>query len=85
MVLVVFLLTNRTVVQIGFWPFVGGVSLPIGAVALAALLLGVLLGMLLHLPHRLAAGRRAKRAEKRVAELEAKLTSPGPTISGPTP
>lgn len=85
MVFVVFLLTNRTVVQIGFWPFVGGVSLPVGAVTLAALLLGVLLGMLFHLPHRLATGRRAKRAEKRAAELEAKLTAAGPTTSEPAP
>lgn len=48
--------------------------LPLGGVLLGALGFGFLAGLLFHLPHRFRAHRRAKRAEKRVAELEAQLT-----------
>jgi hypothetical protein len=48
----------------------------VGAVALVALVLGFGLGLLFHLPQRFAAGRRAKRAERRVAELEARQSLP---------
>jgi uncharacterized integral membrane protein len=74
--LVIFLLSNRGAVALSFWPF-GAVELPLGAVLPAVLILGFLLGLLFHLPHRFAAGRRAKRAEQRVAELEARQVPPG--------
>jgi uncharacterized integral membrane protein len=76
--LVIFLLSNRDAVPIGYWPFGLVVSLPVGGVVLAALVLGFVLGLLLHLPARLAAARRAKRAEKRAGELEARLAVPPP-------
>jgi uncharacterized integral membrane protein len=75
--LVIFLLSNRVPVDIGFWPFGQVATLPLGAVVLAVLVLGFLLGLAFHLPHRFALNRRAKRAEKRVAELESR-TSPPP-------
>ena len=51
-------------------------ALPLGAVVLVIFVAGLLLGMAFQLPQRLAAGRRAKRAERRVAELEARLVPP---------
>ncbi len=68
--LVIFLLSNRGPVGIGLWPF-------------GALVIGFLGGLAAHLPKRYGAQRRAKRAEKRVAELEGRLTAaPGaqPTV-----
>ncbi|HQT63416.1 MAG: hypothetical protein B7Z75_10925 [Acidocella sp. 20-57-95] len=78
--LVIFLLSNRLPVPVGFWPFNMFISLPFGAVVLAALLLGFFVGLLAHLPKRLGAERRAKRAEKRVAELEGKLAAPASNL-----
>ena len=72
------MLSNREPVPFSFWPLEGDVSLWSGPVVLAALFLGFLLGLLFHLPHRFAAHRRAKRAEKRAAELEARLAAPPP-------
>ncbi len=76
LLLVIFLLSNRVPVDVGFWPLGPLASLPIGAVVLVALVLGFVLGLLFHLPQRVAAKRRAKRAERRVAELEARPTVP---------
>ncbi|HQT38678.1 MAG TPA: lipopolysaccharide assembly protein LapA domain-containing protein [Acidocella sp.] len=73
--LVIFLLSNRLPVPVGFWPFNVSLSLPFGAVVLAGLLLGFFIGLLAHLPKRISASRRANRAEKRVAELEGKLAA----------
>ncbi len=78
LVLVIFLLSNRDAVAFGFWPFPMVVALPLGAVILASLALGFVLGILFHLPRRLGSNRRAKRAEKRNAELEARLAVPPP-------
>ena len=50
--LVIFLLSNRVPVDIGFWPFGQVATLPLGAVVLAVLVLGFLLGLAFHLPHR---------------------------------
>ncbi len=74
--LVVFLLSNRVDAEIDLWPFGALGAPPLGATVLAALILGFLAGLLFHLPPRLAAGRRAKKAEKRAAELETKLALP---------
>ncbi|MGO9816526.1 MAG: LapA family protein [Acidocella sp.] len=41
---------------------------------LGALAFGFVAGLLFHLPHRIRAHRRAKRAEKRAAELEAQIS-----------
>ncbi len=84
LVLVVFLLSNRDGVALGFWPFGLFVTVPLGAVVLVALVIGFLSGLVAHLPRRMSAGRRARRAEKRVAELEGKLAAPaaGQAIPG---
>ncbi len=75
LVLVVFLLSNRGPVLLGFWPFGLMLTLPLGAVVIAALVAGFLAGLAAHLPKRLAANRRAKRAEKRAGELESRLAA----------
>jgi len=48
----------------------------LAVIVLAALALGFLAGLLAHLPKRFGAQRRAKKAERRVAELEGKLAPP---------
>ncbi|OYV33684.1 MAG: hypothetical protein B7Z81_11025 [Acidocella sp. 20-61-6] len=83
--LVIFLLSNRGAVDLGYWPFGFVVAVPLGAIVLVALILGVLLGLLLHLPRRLAAQRRARRAEKRAAELENRYAVLPPPASPPAP
>jgi uncharacterized integral membrane protein len=84
--LVVFMLSNRNPVEISYWPLGPLAQLPVGVVVLVVLALGFVLGLAFHLPSRLAAGRRAKRAEKRNAELEARLSVPaGPPVSTGTP
>jgi uncharacterized integral membrane protein len=76
LVLVVFLLSNRDGVALGFWPFGFFVTVPLGAVVLVALAAGFFAGLLAHLPRRVSAARRARKAEKRVAELEGRLAAP---------
>lgn len=83
MVLAVFLLSNRDPANVQFWPFGFVLALPLGAVVLVLFVLGFLGGLLFALPARLAAARRAKRAERRVAELEAQAVR-GPAVAPPT-
>jgi uncharacterized integral membrane protein len=59
-------------VPVSFWPFAPVLALPLGWIILGTLALGFLLGLAFHLPARFSAHRRARRAEKRVSELEAK-------------
>ena len=77
--LVVFVLSNRVPVALGFWPF-GTVSVWLGPVMVAALAAGFVLGLLAHLPKHFSLHRRARNAEKRVAQLTAAQDSakPGP-------
>jgi uncharacterized integral membrane protein len=75
LVLVVFLLSNRGPVSLGFWPVGLMLTVPLGAVVIAALVVGFLAGLAAHLPKRLAANRRANRAEKRAGELESRLAA----------
>jgi Lipopolysaccharide assembly protein A domain len=63
---------------LSFWPFGFLLSLPLGAVVIAAMILGFLGGLAAHLPKRLTAHRRAKKAEKRAAELETRLAASAP-------
>jgi len=72
---VIFLLSNRGPALVGFWPFGFLVALPLGAIVIAALVLGFLGGLAAHLPKRFAAHRRANKAEKRVTELESRLAA----------
>jgi len=69
-------------VGIDFWPFGFVASVWLGPVIVAMRVLGFLLGLMFHLPRRLGANRRAKRAEKRAAELEARLATP-PAVALP--
>ncbi len=71
-----FLLSNRESVPVTYWPFGVVVPLPVGGIGLGALVIGFLLGMLFHLPRRISSGARARRAEKRVQELEARQSTP---------
>lgn len=77
LILVIFLLSNRGPAMVGFWPFGFLLTLPLGAIVIAALVLGFLGGLAAHLPKRFAAHRRATRAEKRAAELETRLVAGG--------
>ncbi len=79
--LVVFLLSNRGPVLLGFWPFGLMLTLPLGVVVIAALVVGFLAGLAAHVPKRLAAHRRANRAEKRAGELESRLAASQPQSS----
>ncbi len=74
----IFLLSNRGFVQMVFWPF-GGVQVALGVAVIGALAGGFIIGLLFHLPYRISLSRRAKRAEKRVAELETKPALPTET------
>jgi uncharacterized integral membrane protein len=78
LVLISFLLSNRDGTGVSFWPFGLLAELPVGALVLAALVLGFVAGLTWHLPQRLRAGRRAKSAEKRVAVLEAQIAAQQP-------
>ena len=66
--LVVFLLSNRVPVQIGLWPF-GMMSAWLGPVVILALAVGLFVGLFLALPGHWHWRRRARAAEKRLAEL----------------
>ena len=59
--LLVFVLSNRVPVALSLW---------LGPVLVGTLVAGFLLGLLFHLPARFSAHRRARRAEKRLAELQ---------------
>jgi putative membrane protein len=62
-IVVVFALSNRQPVLVGFWPFVEGLSMPLYLAVLLPLLIGLLLGWLV------AAVRAVKRrlADKKAA------------------
>ncbi len=77
----IFLLSNRGPALVGFWPFGFLVSLPLGAIVIAAVIIGFLGGLAAHLPKRFAAHRRASKAEKRAADLESRLAAAGPAAS----
>ena len=86
--LVIFLLSNRASVALSFWPFGVLGAPPMGAVVIAAAALGFLAGLAAHFPKRLAATRRVRQAEKRAAELEARLgaaAAPDRAFSTPLP
>ncbi|MGE4482400.1 LapA family protein [Acidocella sp.] len=71
----IFVLSNRVAVQIGFWPF-GTVSAWLGPVAVGALAIGFFLGLVAALPRQLHWRRRARSAEKRVTDLSAQAQPP---------
>lgn len=80
LVLVVFVLSNRVPVLIGLWPF-GAMSAWLGPVVVIALAVGLFVGLFLALPGYWHWRRRARAAEKRLAELAiSEDTHSSPTI-----
>lgn len=67
------------------WPFGLLGSAALGAIVLIAFALGVLAGMVALVPHRVRAHRRARRAEKQLAAVQAAQPGsagvPGATLS----
>jgi uncharacterized integral membrane protein len=68
MALVVIVLSNRRLVTLGLWPF-ADVEVWLGPALVGALGLGFIIGLLAHLPKHFSLRRRARNAEKRVAQL----------------
>jgi uncharacterized integral membrane protein len=79
---VIFVLSNRVPVQVGFWPF-GTVSAWLGPVVVGALAVGFFIGLIAAMPKQFHWRRRARSAEKRVAEMTPPAASQ-PNISQPT-
>jgi uncharacterized integral membrane protein len=77
--LVVFVLSNRVPVLLGMWPF-GAVNVWLGPAMVGALGLGIVLGLLAHLPRHFSLHRRARNAEKRVAQLTSQQDSGKPGV-----
>lgn len=77
--LVIFVLSNRVPVQVGFWPL-GSMSAWLGPVAIVALGIGFFAGLFVAMPRQLHWRRRARNAEKRVAELTPSISASAPTI-----
>jgi uncharacterized integral membrane protein len=73
-VLVVFVLSNRVPVLMSMWPF-GTANVWLGPVMVGALGGGFVLGLLAHVPKHVSLRRRARNAEKRVAQLTSERDS----------
>lgn len=72
--LVVFVLSNRVPVALSMWPF-GTVNVWLGPAMTGALAVGVVIGLLVHVPRHFSLRRRARNAEKRVAQLTSERDS----------
>lgn len=68
------MLSNRVPVTLAMWPF-GSAGVWLGPVMVAALAVGFVLGLLAHLPKHFSLRRRARNAEKRVAQLTSERDS----------
>ena len=68
MVLVLFVLANRRLVTLGMWPFPDA-QVWLGPAMVAGVAGGFILGLLAHLPRHFSLRRRARNAEKRLAQL----------------
>ena len=73
LLLVLFALSNETVVQIGLWPTDLSVQAPLSVAVLAASAVFFLLGAIVVGFGSLAQRRRARRAESKVRALEAEV------------
>ena len=83
MVLVILLVSNHVPVRVGFSPFVT-FSTWLGPVIIEALALGFFLGLFVAMPKQFHWRRRARIAEKRVAELSVPRASVQSGIVQPT-
>ena len=73
LILIVFGLSNRETVTLGFWPTDYAASLPLSVAILIGMALAFLLGALIVWLDHLGLGRRARRAEAQVRRLQAQL------------
>jgi uncharacterized integral membrane protein len=73
LLIVVFVLSNRQVVQIDVWPLELSIAGPLYLVLLLSLLAGFLIGAAAMWVSAGASRKRARRAERQVRELEARL------------
>ena len=69
---VVFAISNRTPATISLWPLPVAIDLPVFLLALGPLALGLFAGLLWLWTPLALSRRRARKAEERVAALEAK-------------
>lgn len=74
LILIVFGLSNRDAVTLGFWPTDYAVVLPLSVAVLAAMAVSFLLGAAIVWLDHLGLRRRARRAEAEVRRLQAQLT-----------
>jgi putative membrane protein len=74
LILIVFGLSNRDSVTLGFWPTDYSVVLPLSIAVLVAMAVAFLLGAGIVWLDHLGLGRRARRAEAEVRRLQAQLT-----------
>ncbi|GGF41868.1 hypothetical protein GCM10011611_55390 [Aliidongia dinghuensis] len=82
-VIACFAVSNRTVVDLEFWPLPFAVSLQLYLVVLGALLIGFLVGWLIGWAGGLPARRARRRQARRIAELERELGRPSPANPAP--
>jgi uncharacterized integral membrane protein len=73
--LVLFVLSNRVLVPLSLWPL-GSVTLWLGPLLVGTLAFGFVAGLLSGLPKHFHYRRRARSAEKRVAQLSAEKDGP---------
>jgi uncharacterized integral membrane protein len=75
LVLIVFGLSNRQAVTLGFWPTDYAATLPLSVAILIAMAIAFLLGAAVVWLDHLGLGGRARRAEAQVARLQAQLAA----------
>jgi uncharacterized integral membrane protein len=74
LVLVLFALSNRQAVSIGFWPTDYAAQVPLSVAMLVGMAVAFFLGASVVWVGKLGLGRRARRAEAAVLRLQAQLT-----------
>jgi lipopolysaccharide assembly protein A len=87
LILIVFGLSNREAVTLGFWPTGYAASLPLSVAILIGMAIAFLLGAAIVWLDHVGLGRRARRAEAQVRRLQAQLAEAEmrqkPPIVGP--
>ena len=74
LVLVIFAVSNRHMVEVQFWPLPGGVNLPLYIIGFVTMVLGFLMGGLMAWMGAVESRLRARAAERNVRALETKLS-----------
>jgi putative membrane protein len=80
---VLFTLSNTAVVRLGLWPTDYGIDVPLSLAILVAMAIAFVLGGLLVWVSALAQRRRARKAERTVRLLEAKVNELSTRIDPP--